>query len=379
MQQMILVIDDEAPLREEIADQLSFAGYQVIEAENGVQGVEQAAHYHPDAIICDISMPEMDGYEVLMRLRQDSETAVIPFIFLTAHGDRSFMRHGMELGADDFLSKPFTRAELLAAIESRLQHARVTRSAYQSDLEESRRRMVLMITHELRTPLIGLKMASELLEMYLENMDMERIKSLSEVLRSGGNRMHRVVEQCIMMFRLDSAYITEETIRSEGIVNRVDALLMAGINDGRRFATRNHELSISLPQIPEDCMILGVPQLLKQAVAEVVANALNFSPPRSEVQIDLAVKNQRLRIAVIDRGMGMSADSLRDAVKPFEQIDRASQEQQGIGMGLALTDKIVTIHGGSLRIDSVLGKGTRAIIELPLHINHHDEDSSDRR
>jgi CheY-like chemotaxis protein/CRP-like cAMP-binding protein len=116
----ILIIEDNEDVRENTADLLELADYKVITAENGKIGVEMATQQLPDVIICDIMMPELDGYEVLETLSKNSKTSQIPFIFLTAKSEKIDMRKGMNLGADDYLTKPFTENELLEAIESRL-------------------------------------------------------------------------------------------------------------------------------------------------------------------------------------------------------------------------------------------------------------------
>lgn len=116
----ILVIEDEQPVRANILELLEAEDFEVIGAENGFIGAIWAQENLPDLIICDVMMPEVDGYEVLSALRQDQITAAIPFIFLTAMADKADIRQGMELGADDYLTKPFTRDELLGAIASRL-------------------------------------------------------------------------------------------------------------------------------------------------------------------------------------------------------------------------------------------------------------------
>lgn len=116
----ILIIEDNKDVRENTADILELAGYNVMTAENGKIGVEVASQILPDVIVCDIMMPELDGYEVLQALDKNTKTARIPFIFLTAKTERIDMRKGMNLGADDYLTKPFTENELVEAIESRL-------------------------------------------------------------------------------------------------------------------------------------------------------------------------------------------------------------------------------------------------------------------
>ena len=116
----ILVVEDEPRMRSNIATILRMEGYEPHLAANGIEGVELAAKILPALILCDISMPELDGYGVLQTLKQEPDTSRIPFIFLTARGDKSDLRSGMNSGADDYLVKPFEAADLVNAIESRL-------------------------------------------------------------------------------------------------------------------------------------------------------------------------------------------------------------------------------------------------------------------
>lgn len=120
MKKKILIIEDHADVRENTADLLELSGYQVASCADGPCGLEKAREFRPDLIICDIMMPEMDGYEVLQRLQADPETGSIPFIFLTAKTEKGDLRKGMNMGADDYLTKPFEEADLIGAVEMRL-------------------------------------------------------------------------------------------------------------------------------------------------------------------------------------------------------------------------------------------------------------------
>ncbi|RZK15831.1 MAG: response regulator [Pedobacter sp.] len=119
MNRKVLIIEDNDDIREGTAEVLELAGYQPITAKHGKVGVEMALQHHPDIILCDIMMPELDGYGVLYLLSKNPKTANIPFIFITAKSERADMRKGMEMGADDYLTKPFDDIELFKAIESR--------------------------------------------------------------------------------------------------------------------------------------------------------------------------------------------------------------------------------------------------------------------
>lgn len=131
----ILLIEDNADIRENTCEILELAGYKVIPAENGKIGLEQALKAGPDLIICDIMMPVLDGYGVLHVLQKNENLQHVPFIFLSAKSERPDMRRGMEMGADDYITKPFTETELLSAIESRLKKAEWTQQILASGME----------------------------------------------------------------------------------------------------------------------------------------------------------------------------------------------------------------------------------------------------
>ncbi|HRN58378.1 MAG TPA: response regulator [Agriterribacter sp.] len=126
----VLVIDDNADIRDNTAEILELAGYTSLTAENGKKGVETAVREKPDIIICDIMMPELDGYGVLHLLQRNPDTRNIPFIFLTAKTERSDLRKGMEMGADDYITKPFEEIELLNAVEVRLKKREILSQKY---------------------------------------------------------------------------------------------------------------------------------------------------------------------------------------------------------------------------------------------------------
>ncbi|WP_439696936.1 response regulator [Mucilaginibacter sp. AW1-7] len=135
MNKKVLIIEDNNDIRENVVEILELANYQVFDANNGKKGVEIAVKELPDIILCDIMMPELDGYGVLYMLNKNPETAAIPFIFLTAKAERLDLRKGMEMGADDYLTKPFDDMELLNAIESRLKKKELHETFYSKSLD----------------------------------------------------------------------------------------------------------------------------------------------------------------------------------------------------------------------------------------------------
>jgi len=170
----LLIIDDHDDIRENIAEILTLAGYKTFTAQNGKRGVEAAIRERPDLIVCDIMMPELDGYGVLHLLKKNPDTESIPFIFLTAKTERPDFRKGMEMGADDFLTKPFDDIELLNAIEIRLKKFDILHAKYSQD-EKGATAMI----DELRQ--------SGLLDMKMDNYD-SSILTKKATLYSEGKR-----------------------------------------------------------------------------------------------------------------------------------------------------------------------------------------------
>jgi DNA-binding response OmpR family regulator len=175
MSTRILVIEDAHALRKDIIEMLGFEGYEVRGAENGLLGVEAARDFHPDLIICDIMMPELDGYGVLEALQKDTVNATTPFIFLTARTDKGDVRAGMERGANDYLTKPFTANELIKAVQTQLEKYDRIRTLAGGKMDELRDNIILALPHELRTPLTGILGFSDILASDASRMAADKV------------------------------------------------------------------------------------------------------------------------------------------------------------------------------------------------------------
>jgi DNA-binding response OmpR family regulator len=201
----ILIIEDEDSLRETLTDLLTFEGMRVSAAPNGEEGLRLIQEQPPDLILCDIMMPGIDGYGVLRKLQLSERTALIPFIFLTAKADAQQVREGMELGADDYLCKPITKAELLAAIRTRLWKQGQQRERIEHEVEAARQDVVRKLPVELLSPLTGLLSASQLLETADRNLPVAAIRELGRVTRLTSQRLHRMIRRFLLYAELQAA------------------------------------------------------------------------------------------------------------------------------------------------------------------------------
>ena len=159
----ILIIEDEEAVRENLVELLQAEGYACLDAADGEEGIRKAWEAQPDLILCDILMPGLDGFAVWATLSKDPATATIPFIYLTAKIERADQRRGMDLGADDYITKPFTREELLRAIRTRLEKHEVLTLQAQKKLTDLRSNLSQSLPHELLAPLSVILSYSEVL------------------------------------------------------------------------------------------------------------------------------------------------------------------------------------------------------------------------
>lgn len=362
----IMIVEDEASLREEIVEMLGFEGYDVIQAEHGVAALRLLERQIPDLIISDISMPDMDGYTLLERVRTTPTISLIPFILLTAHAERSFVRHGMELGADDYIPKPFTSAELLAAVKSRIGRVYLQSEAIQKQLDVLKSQLAHRITHELRTPLVSIRMVSDIIERRISHLGNGELTELLHLLTQGADRLTHVVEQMVFLTQLEEGALTSETIQNNDLTVDLWTMMTAAIDLSRRYAYRNHDKPIETQLHDQRATIRCHAQSLRHAFAEVISNALNFAVEGATVHISGWKAEGQVWITILDSSTGTATTPEGEAGDAFFQPDRKQKEQQGLGLGLHIATMIVEVHGGHLEFTSIPNRGTQVTINLPM-------------
>lgn len=361
----ILVIEDEDTIREEILDILEFEGYDAIGAEDGRAGVDLARLHHPDLILCDILMPELNGYGVLLALQVEPNTAAIPFLFLTAMADRSSVRKGMELGADDYLTKPFTNTELLAAIESRLERQTVVIHPYRHQLDKLRGAIIHTLPHELRTPLTGILGYTALLieNMAINDPDMNR-RMLEAVYRSG-KRLERLIENYLTYAQIEIIGLDEHSLQVRREYQQANPIQPAAMieqvaKEKAVMVGRTDDLMLDL----EDAIVYAIDDDVTKIIIELLDNAFKFSTAGSPVNVTARHYDSTYRIMIGDQGRGMSPEQV-DNIDAMIQFDRKILEQQGLGIGLIVAKRLVELQGGTLFVESTPNEGTSVYVDLP--------------
>jgi signal transduction histidine kinase len=356
----ILVIDDEEWLREMVQMALRQRGYEVIEAGDGAAGIDRARKELPDLILCDVNMDKVDGYLTLSSLREQPATASIPFILMTGLADNAGMRHGMELGADDYLPKPFTIDALYAAVEARLKKAQTVRQEAEKKLADLRDNISLALPHELRTPLNGILAYGEILAHDAATIQPQEIAEMGHVIHESGKRLERLIENFVIFAQLELMAVDSSHVHALRGQQTENAAALIEEHARKQAETRPNDLQLRLAPVtlPMSQDYLG------KVVDELVQNAFKFSKDGTPVTVELQDVNGATTLVVSDRGRGFTPEQMAN-IGAYMQFDRQKQEQQGLGLGLAIARRLTELHGGGLTIQSEPGQGSRVTIKLP--------------
>jgi len=366
MMKRILLIDDSEFILESTSTLLMFEGYDVITAGGGAEGIQKAIDELPDLIICDVSMPEVNGYEVIEQIRANEKTTMIPFIFLTAFTDKVKMREGMEKGADDYLTKPFTKKELTSAIDSQwLKYSKVE-TKVQTKVETVGKKLNYALPHEFRTVLSQLVGSANLIKNNINDLEKEDIVEVANEIVSIVSRLTRITDNFLLYMKLENYSHSPEAIEQLR-QNKTDEPFVMFSDIAETVCLRYGRTGeIDIKNVVFDISINMSSDLFHKLVDELVDNAFKFSKKGDTVTIDSQIiNNEKLFISISDNGIGMTQEQIKE-IGAFMQFQREEFEQQGVGIGLTIAKNIVELHGGTIEFTSEKGKGTTISFMLPL-------------
>ena len=303
----ILIIEDTVQLRESIADALELEGFEVIHAGDGITGIQMAWKYLPDLILCDIVMPGMDGYDVLQSLKADDEQVPFPFIFITALAERKNYREGMELGADDYLIKPFTISELLNAINTRLKKYKSVELRVQLKIEE--------IENELNMRISELKWQVESQESVIREISDKNTHILGQLNEKQAQLMHealRTIEVNNTMQAM-AKQLSSELLR-DGISENQRSVLVNLRNKIRNKSVLLNnwtifqlKFNLTYPNFTS-CLLSKFPRLTKEDLIFISAISINLSTQQLSVILSITPESVRKSKYRLKKKLGLEKD-----------------------------------------------------------------------
>jgi signal transduction histidine kinase len=364
----LLVVDDEPNLLSGIRDILELDAYRVIIAHDGRQALEALDRAGdddlPDLIVSDIMMPYMDGISFLKEVRKRENWVMIPFIFLTAKGEKSDQRRGKMLGVDDYLVKPFDADDLLVAVDAKLRRHKAMSAAQAGVVDNVKKSIMTILNHEFRTPLtLVVAYADMLKENDVDSMNEDELLLFLREINTGADRLRRLVENFILLVELETGDASKNFEWRKMQIDDVGSILETAYEQIKEYRRSEYPCEFHInPDLPS---VIGDPEHLTVAVRELMDNAIKFSNRNLPITVEAERIENDLHIRVIDQGRGIPKHELDTIWETFYQIDREHFEDQGAGSGLALVKGLTDIHRGNVRAESVYNEGSCFTIILP--------------
>ncbi|MTJ51840.1 response regulator [Anabaena sp. UHCC 0253] len=388
----ILIVDDN-PTNLEILDHaLSARGYNVRIEVEGLNVIKQVHLSIPDLILLDIMLPDISGFEVCQQLKADPLTQSIPIIFMTALIDTVDKVRGLNLGAVDYITKPFQEEELFARIRTHLQLSQLSKALEiqnqqlmelteklenrvaertaelkaslekEKELNQLKSRFITMASHEFRTPLAIISSSSGILQNFSDRLTPERKQEHLQTIQNTITHITQILDDVLMINRTE-AEIIELNLEALDIIAFCDHL-----KEEIEAKSTQHEIDFSVDLgeeiIDNFLMIYFDKKLLQQILTNLLTNAIKYSPNTNLVNLSLTQENNQLIFKISDSGIGIPE---ADKVNLFASFHRASNvgNISGTGLGLSIVKKCVDLHKGKISLDSQLGKGTTFTVSIP--------------
>lgn len=359
----ILVIEDDEGIREEMKEILDLEGMDATTAENGQDGIEKAKKIIPDLILCDVMMPIKDGYQVFVELKQNIHFKNTPFIFLTARTASDNVRQGMILGADDYITKPFSFDLLVSSIVGRLKKEEERRQYAKQELETLQLNITRAIPHELLTPLNGIMGLSGIMTEPNYEIDEAEVKEFASDIYKSGNRLLHTIKKFIIYTEVELLLTNKKThqvLRNE--ITKMGSLIL--LDQGHTIAKKHNRIS-DLKLKPELFNAKISLSHFETIIANVLDNAFKFSSKGDAVEIDVQRDDTHVHVTISDSGLGIGSNAI-ESISAFSQFDRAKNEQQGLGLSLITSINLIQFYNGDISCSLNKPKGTSVKVSLLL-------------
>lgn len=348
--QAVLIVDDNIDTVELLRKRLRAEGYETLEAYDGEEALNKVYETPPNIIILDVMMPKMDGYEVCKRLKSDERTKFIPVIMLTAKSDVESRVKGLDIGADDYVPKPFDYRELSARIRSLLTRKETAERVIEEEKTESVRKLIDSLSHEIRNPIVSI--AGFAKKVYDNLPPGDPNKPYLMTILQESERLERLLREILNLKMIAIGFMenVDPKISIEQVLEELDKEIEdRGIDVETEF-TENPTIYIDKEH-------------LKIVLRNIIKNAIESmeKSERKVLKISLEKKENDLEIRISDTGKGIPKELIKKIFDPF-----FTSKVYGPGLGLTVALTIVQYYRGFISIESELGQGSTFIIRLPI-------------
>lgn len=360
----ILVIEDQDDIRSIICEILTAEKFNVIEAEDGHIGVLLAQEELPDLVICDIMMPEFDGYSVMTQLRQNPYIQSVPFIFLTAKASKTDLRLGMELGANDYLTKPFTRDELLGAVNAQVDRLSTQQREHSPLWHDTCCALIQSLPDAIHNPLHSILTLSLSLQSP-DELDHPRqlVQDLNEISQSG-HLLYRRLQNILLYKELVDIEKDPQRLsifRNHPGTSYTESIITDVACSQAQKYNRIADLKLEL----EEAQVQLASPKLQKLVEEIVRNACDYSSFNTPISIKSHVHGKTFQLMIANKGEGFCSEQL-SLFNTHMHFNHTLYLHKYEGLGLIIAKLITELHGGELKVDSIPEELTKVSIFLPI-------------
>lgn len=361
----ILIVDDVVSNVLLLKILLTNEKYQVCTANCGNMCIEQAKAEKPDLILLDVMMPDITGFDAAQILKKDPETSHIPIIFLTALNNPSDLVHGFQVGASDFLTKPFNKEELVVRVFHQIKLVAATRIIEKKNAElratiGNRDKMYSVIAHDLRSPMASIRMV---LNLVVASSSPETIGAeLYELLDKANKESEDVHDLLDNLLK----WTKSQTGRLNVVMQDLDLNdIIPGVVDIFEMIAQTKQITLNYAGSDIPVVVTADNDMLKTVVRNFMSNAIKFSPEKSSIEITLSTDGDYAKISVHDYGVGIAPERLNNIFNKGETT-YGTDGEEGSGLGLQLCQDFASKIGGYCTVESVLGEGSTFSVFVPL-------------
>lgn len=365
--QTVLVVDDSEQVRTLLRRMLEGEGYVVRVAGNGAEALSAIAKESPDLVLMDVMMPGMDGLSALRRLRSRPETAELPVILVTALDTVDQIVRGLDLGANDYLTKPIQLEVLMARARTQLKIKRLQDERRRDiqrlrELDELKDKFLQIAAHDLRNPLANIALGLEWLGVLdVSATDQaEKYREVVAMMRMATGMMKSIVNDYLALqaLRAGQVRVRPEPVALNDIVQ--DTVSQFRAYADRKEVTVQFDLASNLPVCRAD------PRHIAQVVSNLISNAIKFSPQGAKVRVGTRKHENAIRVEVEDNGPGIPEEEMPLLFQEFARLTpQPTGGEHSSGVGLAIVRHLVELHQGHVGADSQVGRGSLFWFEIP--------------
>ena len=362
----ILIVDDVMSNVLLLKILLTNEKFQVCTANCGKACIEQAKAEHPDLILLDVMMPDINGFDTAVIMKKDPELSDIPIIFLTALNTPADLVHGFQVGASDFLTKPFNKEELVMRVMQQISLVAAKRIIEQQNKElkatlNNRDKMYSVIAHDLRSPMASIRMV---LNLVVASTSPDLVgPELFELLDKANRESEEVHDLLDNLLK----WTKSQTGRLNVVLQDLDLNdIVPGVVEIFEMIAQTKHIKLDLQRTSEPLVVNADNDMLKTVVRNFLSNAIKFSPENSSIEIMMLKEGDYAKISVRDHGVGIAADRLSTIFHKGETTYGTGGEE-GSGLGLQLCQDFAQKNGGDCTVESVEGEGSTFSVLIPLN------------